>query len=118
MHVSCLTYLSYVDVVSFQLRLQIGNFHFAEVEDGGGKACIHRRDGLKQLHEILYAAGAAGSNDRNRGNIADRLEHFQNSEFRCRENALAITALEEALLWLRKRTMGRERRGVEGTHIV
>ena len=45
-----------------------------------------------------------------------RLEHFQKSEFACRENALAITKLEEALLWLRKRTMGRENRGVEGTH--
>lgn len=45
-----------------------------------------------------------------------RLEHFQNSEYRCRDNALAITALEEAMLWLRKRTMGREKRGVEGTH--
>ena len=47
-----------------------------------------------------------------------RLEHFQKSEFACRENALAITKLEEALLWLRKRTMGRENRGVEGTHEV
>ena len=47
-----------------------------------------------------------------------RLEHFQQSEFGCRENALAITALEEALLWLRKRTMARENRGVEGTHSV
>jgi hypothetical protein len=47
-----------------------------------------------------------------------RLEHFQKSEFACRENALAITKLEEALLWLRKRTMGRDRRGVEGTHII
>jgi len=45
-----------------------------------------------------------------------RLEHFQQSEFTSRENALAITKLEEALLWLRKRTMGREQRGVEGTH--
>lgn len=50
--------------------------------------------------------------------VIDRLEHFQESEFRCRENAMAITKLEEALLWLRKRTMGREQRGVEGTHIV
>jgi len=50
--------------------------------------------------------------------VIDRLEHFQNSEFACRENALAITKLEEALLWLRKRTMSREQRGVEGTHIV
>ncbi len=45
-----------------------------------------------------------------------RLEHFQKSEFACRENAIAITKLEESLLWLRKRTMGRENRGVEGTH--
>lgn len=45
-----------------------------------------------------------------------RLEHFQNSEFRCRENAVAITKLEESLMWLRKRTNGREFRGVEGTH--
>ena len=47
-----------------------------------------------------------------------RLEGFQSSEFKCRENAMAITKLEEALLWLRKRTMGRENRGVEGTHEV
>lgn len=50
--------------------------------------------------------------------VIDRLEHFQNSEFACRENAVVITKLEEALLWLRKRTMGREQRGVEGTHTV
>lgn len=46
-----------------------------------------------------------------------RLEHFNQSEFRCRENSMAITKLEEALLWLRKRTVGREKRGVEGTHV-
>lgn len=48
--------------------------------------------------------------------VITRLEHFQKSQFSCRENAMAITKLEEALLWLRKRTMGRENRGVEGTH--
>lgn len=46
-----------------------------------------------------------------------RLEHFQRSEYSSRDNAMAITKLEEALLWLGKRTMGREKRGVEGTHI-
>jgi predicted deacetylase len=50
--------------------------------------------------------------------VITRLEHFQKSEFACRENALAITKLEEAMLWLRKRTMGREQRGVEGTNQV
>lgn len=44
-----------------------------------------------------------------------RLEHFQKGPFACRDNAIAITKLEEALLWLRKRTIGRENRGVEGT---
>ena len=36
--------------------------------------------------------------------------------FACRENALAITKLEEALHWLQHRTADRESRGVEGTH--
>ena len=47
-----------------------------------------------------------------------RLQCFQNSDYNCRENALAITKLEEALLWLRARTMGREKRNVEGTSEV
>lgn len=50
--------------------------------------------------------------------VIDRLESFQDSPFKCRENALAITKLEEALLWLRKRTMDREARNVEGTHEI
>lgn len=36
--------------------------------------------------------------------------------FACRQNALAITKLEEALHWLQDRTAEREARGVEGTH--
>lgn len=46
--------------------------------------------------------------------VIDRLQSFQESEFKCRENAIAITKLEECLLWLRKRTTDREKRGVEG----
>lgn len=37
-----------------------------------------------------------------------------NKAFPCRENSLAVTKLEEALLWLEKRTQDRRRRGVEG----
>ena len=50
--------------------------------------------------------------------VIDRLQGFQNGQYKNRENAIAITKLEEALLWLRKRTMDRERRGVEGTSTV
>lgn len=47
-----------------------------------------------------------------------RLEGFQNSQYKSRDNAMVITKLEESLLWLRKRTIEREARNVEGTHIV
>ena len=47
--------------------------------------------------------------------VRDRLVHFQAGEYSCRENAIALTKIEEALHWLNARTLGRERRGVEGT---
>lgn len=47
-----------------------------------------------------------------------RLYFFQESKFKCRENALAITKLEEAIHWLEARTRNREIRQVEGTYSV
>jgi hypothetical protein len=41
------------------------------------------------------------------------IEKF-NAEFPSRENAVVITKLDEALLWLMKRKIDREKRGVEG----
>ena len=48
----------------------------------------------------------------------DRLQYYQSSKFKCRENALAITKLEEAIHWCQHRTADREARDVEGTHTV
>lgn len=50
--------------------------------------------------------------------VLTRLEHFQETQFKCRENAVAITKLQETLMWLRKRTTDRELKGIEGTHKV
>jgi hypothetical protein len=50
--------------------------------------------------------------------VLDRLYAFQAGDFRCRENAIAITKIEEAMLWLGKRVADRERRGVLGTEKV
>jgi hypothetical protein len=47
----------------------------------------------------------------------DRLECFQAGPYACRENALALTKMQEAQMWLKKRTLDRMVRGVEGTHI-
>ena len=48
--------------------------------------------------------------------VVYRLQYYQGSKFACRENALALTKVQEALHWLNHRTADRERRGVEGTH--
>jgi len=45
--------------------------------------------------------------------LIDRMYHLQR-KMSCRENAIAITKMEEALLWLNKRTADRKARGVEG----
>lgn len=53
-------------------------------------------------HEVLLAI------------VADRLRGFNSGEFTCRENALALTKIEEALHWLHARTYDRAKRGVLG----
>lgn len=55
-------------------------------------------------HEVLLAV------------LVDRMRCFQAGPFACRENALALTKLEEAQHWLHHRTRARMARGVEGTH--
>ena len=48
--------------------------------------------------------------------VIDRLRSFQAGPFSCRDNAVALTKLEEAMMWLQKRTRDRLARGVEGTN--
>lgn len=48
--------------------------------------------------------------------LCDRLRSFQAGPYACRENALALTKLEEAQHWLLSRTRARMARGIEGTH--
>lgn len=48
--------------------------------------------------------------------VRDRIEFYQGTKFNCRENALAITKIEEAIHWLQSRTARREKQNVEGTH--
>ncbi len=50
--------------------------------------------------------------------VIDRIRGFQSGDYACRDNALALTKLEEALMWLRNRTNSRETRGVEGTNVI
>ena len=47
--------------------------------------------------------------------VRDRLWVFQAGEFACRENACALTHIEEALMWMGRRVEDRAERQVLGT---
>lgn len=77
----------------------------------------------KSFIDIVFQEGTAKENGVNGAQIEDvidvlieRLDGFQKGGFPCRENALAITKLEEARMWLNERTRKRKEQGVEGNH--
>lgn len=74
---------------------------------------IHFQDGP------IAEAGVNGvSNEALLAVVIDRLEGFQSGKFACRENAIALTKLQEAMHWMNHRTRARVARGVEGTSQV
>lgn len=81
---------------------------------------VHYADTVIRLpfqHGPVKKAGVNGiTNEALLAVVIDRLQGFQTSEYSCRENAVALTHLETALLWLQKRTRDRVQRGVEGTN--
>lgn len=48
--------------------------------------------------------------------VRDRLIGFQKGDFACRENAIALTHIEDALLWMDRRVRDRANRNVLGTN--
>jgi hypothetical protein len=50
--------------------------------------------------------------------VIDRLESLQKGPFACEDNQLALDAAGMALAHLKRRTLARLARGVEGTHTV
>lgn len=48
--------------------------------------------------------------------LIDRTKYL-NEKFPCRENSIAITKMQEALMWFNERTIERLARGVEGRHV-
>lgn len=76
--------------------------------------------GAHDTHGLTFQrgpVGEAGHNGVQNEQVIAVLVHrlgVLNKEFPCHENSLAITKLEEALMWLEKRTQGRRARGVEG----
>ena len=101
-------------------------------EPGQGNACHHYRvepitdqhpQGAINPAEIKFqngpiaVAGVNGlSNEALLAIVEDRLKGFQSGQYACRENAIALTHIQDAMHWLHHRTWERLARGVEGTH--
>ena len=85
------------------VELQNQNKDPIEINFQKGAILEHGINGLTQ--EVLLAI------------VIDRLQGFQSGDFSCRENALAITKCQEALMWLQQRTRDRIARGVEGRNV-
>ena len=86
------------------------------------KEADFEKGGQQEFASINFQKGAIQENDVNGCHnedlilvVLDRLRGAQAGDFSCRENAIAITKLEEALLWLNYRTNARTARGVEDT---
>ncbi len=84
-----------------EYEIKLPNIVFTRISFQNGPIAEKGVNGLTQ--EVLIAI------------CIDRLRSFQAGPYACRENAIALTKLEESLMWLQKRTRDRMARGVEGT---
>jgi hypothetical protein len=81
------------------------------------------REGGPDQEIRFYKLNSPADQDYEHGTTLEELlrvgiERLQalNAVHSCRENALAITKMQEALMWLNERTRERKARGVEGKH--
>ena len=103
---------------------------FREGEIGPGGAyheyhvVIPHSDGSRPFQRIVFQKGPRKDPAAQSGVldgdlleiVRDRLKAFQTGDFACRENAIALTHIEEALLWMNKRVEDRSERNVLGTY--
>ena len=110
------------------------NLHqvFRGDDPGAGGAChkyIVRQDKFCPREEVVVAEIQFQHGPRNEEGstigvldvdlleiVRDRLKSFQQGEFATRENACALTHIEEALMWMNKRVEDRTERNVLGTY--
>lgn len=79
----------------------------------------HKRNCIISFQDGNPADGINGiSNEALLAIVEDRLACWQMGGYSCRENAIALTHVQEAMMWLQKRTRDRVLRGVEGTDSV
>jgi hypothetical protein len=90
----------------------------AEIDANGNAEVIYNRAIAFQRGPVKEVGVNGLTNEVLLAILIDRMRGFQSGPFACRENALALTKLEEAFHWFEARTRARLARGVEGTNVV
>ena len=93
---------------------ELGNFE--NKEQKGQTIQFIQKEPITEGSTVLKTVADGTINEEVLAMLIDRMNYLQ-GKFPCRENAIAITKLDEALLWLNKRTSDRIKRGVEGKQI-
>lgn len=117
---------TYEKVSTIQKRNNLNDvFRCTEVGPGGGyhNYVVYHANSNDVIDEIQFQCGprmdphsVAGVLDTDLLEIVrDRLAAFQRGEYATRENACALTHIEEALMWMNKRAEDRAERNVLGT---
>lgn len=107
-------------IIAVENSMKFGVCHNYAIFDATTKTPFSESD---QLAAIKFQTGARKEAGSERGVldtdlleiVRDRLRGFQSGEFACRENACALTHIEEALMWLNRRVEDRIERNVLGT---
>lgn len=104
-------------VVDALERMTSSNKTFIEIENAEDVIGVAPIVKIKVQSDPIKMVGINGAQ------AVDMLEYIKclfqslNDRFPCRENALTITKIEEAIHWQEARTKDRERRNVEGLNM-
>jgi hypothetical protein len=119
-----------MDKINFRVQ-RSNNLNDVYVEDAAGAGNGRHRYSVSTkdepsliLLDVQFQEGARKDPDSKRGVleadlleiVRSRLQYFQKGDYATRENACALTHIEEALMWLAKRADDRAERGVLGTY--
>ena len=117
---------------TIQKRENLNDVYILDEKGNGGAnhryiivdAEIDSHGGQKEYNIVQFQNGARKLNDSIHGVldtdlleiVRHRLQCFQKGDFATRENAVALTHIEEALMWMNKRVEDRIERNVLGTN--
>lgn len=111
---------------TIQKRNKLNSVYAVDGKGSGNANHLYEIYGDELLGQIAFQHGGRNLEDSISGItnedlleiVRDRLIGFQESAYACRENEAALNHIEEALMWMNRRTEDRFEQGVLGTNKI